>query len=115
MKMKYAAVIAVTALAALVCASFEIPANAHGSGFRMHSFAFGKHFRPGRHKNSNQWWPSYGGLYAVPPYDTGSYVQPGPIVFVSEPPSALTCQTSKEIKTVPSESGGTRDITITRC
>jgi hypothetical protein len=83
----------------------------------MHFGHFGKHFHHERHNDFNQWWPyaGYGGLYAIPPYDNGNYVEPAPIVFVSQPPKALTCQTSKEIKTVPSESGGTRDITITRC
>lgn len=118
MKMKHAAIIGVSFITALVCVPLTFPANAHASGIKMHSFHSGKHFRPGRHnKNLNQ-WPLYGGLYAVPPYDfysNGSYVQPGPIVFVSQPPAALSCQSSKEIKTVPSENGGTRDITITRC
>jgi hypothetical protein len=122
MKIKHAAIIGLSAIATLFFAAPEIPANAHGSGFGMHSFHFGNHFRPVRHshlnRNFNQWpwYGGYGGLYAMPPYDynNGSYVEPT-VVFVSQPPSALSCQTSKEIKTVPAEGGGTRDITITRC
>ncbi len=117
MTMKHIAIIGVVAVAALAYAPSAIHANAHGGGFKMHSGHFGKHFRHGRHKNFNQWWPyaGYGGLYAIPPYDNVNYVELAPIVYVSQPPAALTCQTSKEVKTVPSESGGTRDITITRC
>ena len=117
MKMKHAAIIGASALAALVCAPFEIAANAKG-GPGMHSFHFGKHFRPARHNKNfnNQWW-GYGGLYAMPPYDwsyNADFAQPT-VIFVSQPPAALSCQKSKEIKTVPAEGGGTRDITVTRC
>ncbi len=121
MKTKHVAIIGVTVTAVLAWAPCHAPANA-ASGFKMHSFNFGKVFRPARHhRNFNKSWPlygAYGGLYAIPPYDSysyGNYAEPGPVVFVSQPPIALTCQQSKEIKTVPSESGGTREITITRC
>ena len=124
MKTKNAAIIGVTVVSVLAWAPFETPANAAG-GFKMHSFHFGKHFRPVRHHRNFNKWPfyyggcgAYGGLYAIPPYgfyNNGDYTQPGPVIFVSQPPIALTCQHSKEIKTVPSESGGTREITMTRC
>jgi len=117
MKTKHAAITGLAVIAALGCIPLETSAKALG-GLKVHSFHFGKHFRPAhRHKNFNQ-WPLYGGVYATAPYDlynSGNYVEPGPVVFVSQPPSALSCQHSKEVKTVPSESGGTRDITITRC
>jgi len=123
MSIKYFAIFGVTVAAALAWAPLTIQANAHGSGFKMHSGHFGKHFPHFRHgarnRNFNQWWPyaGYGGVYAVPPYDYGTvnYVEPPPVIYVSQPPAALTCQTTKEVKTVPSENGGTRDITITRC
>jgi hypothetical protein len=121
MKTKHVAIIGVTVTAVLAWAPCHAPANA-ASGFKMHSFHSGKVFRPARHhRNFNKWLPlygAYGGLYAIPPYDSysyGNYAEPGPVVFVSQPPIALTCQKSKEIKTAPSESGGTREITITRC
>ena len=111
MKTKHVAIVGITVAAALAWAPFDTPANAAG-GFKMHSFHSGK-------VNFNRWpfYGAYGGLYATPPYDYnyGNYVGPGPVVFVSQPPIALTCEKSKEIKTVPSESGGTREITITRC
>jgi len=123
MSIKYFAIFGVTVAAALAWAPLPIQASAHGGGFKMHSGHFGKlfpHFRHGaRNRNFNQWWPyaGYGGIYAVPSYDYDSvnYVEPPPVIYVSQPPAALTCQTTKEVKTVPSESGGTRDITITRC
>jgi hypothetical protein len=119
MKTKHVAIVGLTVTAALAWAPFDTPANAAG-GFKMHSFHSGKVFRPARHhRNFNRWpfYGAYGGVYAIPPYDYnyGNYVGPGPVVFVSQPPVALTCEKSKEIKTVPSESGGTREIPITRC
>ena len=118
MKIRHAAIIGVSVIATFVCVPFEIAANAKG-GAKMHSFHFGTHFRPGRHHNNfNQWpWWGYGGLYAIPPYDSynDNYAQLGTVVLVSQPPSALTCQSSKEVKTVPAEGGGTRGITISRC
>ena len=79
MTMKHIAIIGVVAVAALAYAPSAIHANAHGGGFKMHSGHFGKHFRHGRHKNFNQWWPyaGYGGLYAIPPYDNVNYVEFG--------------------------------------
>lgn len=112
MKMKHAAII--SAIAALVCAPFEIAANAKGAA-GMHSFHFGKHFRPARHnRNIHNQCPlwGYGGLDDLSYND--NYAQPT-VMFVSQPPATLSCQHSKEIKTVPAEGGGTRDITITRC
>jgi hypothetical protein len=99
-----------------------VPCAGQCQRFQDAFLSSGKVFRPARHhRNFNKWWPfygAYGGLYGIPPYDSysyGNYAEPGPVVFVSQPPIALTCQKSKEIKTAPSESGGTREITITRC
>ena len=123
MKTKSGVIFAVSALVALVSAPLEIAASPHGSGFGMHSFHFSNHFRPAnRHRAFNQ-LPFYGGLYALPPYaygDMGGYAidysaSPPAIVYVAEPQRALGCQKSQQVKTVPSENGGTRDITITRC
>lgn len=120
MKMKYPAIVTLAAIASLVSVPMVIEANAHSSGFGLHS---SNHFRPlNRHKmfNQSQW---FGGLYAYPPYTYGnmdSYVANGyaatpTVVYVTEPQRALTCQYSQQVKTVPAEGGGTRDITITRC
>jgi hypothetical protein len=48
-------------------------------------------------------------------YTADAYAATPTVVFVAEPPRALSCQYSQQIKTVPAEGGGTRDITITRC
>lgn len=121
MTIKYAAIISVSAIVAL-CTPLDIPAHARGGGFGMHSFHsinslhFAKHFRHARgHRNFNQ-GPLYGGVYATPPYDNdAAQVQPTNFVYVVEPPRVHSCQYNKETVTVPSESGGTRDITVTRC
>jgi hypothetical protein len=118
MKTKHA-VFGLIGIAMLVYAPLPTPANALG-GIKVHSFHSGKHFRGAHRRNNFNQWPLYGGLYALPPYDSyggyssANYFQPE-IVFVAQPPAALSCQNSKEIRSVPSESGGTRDITITRC
>ena len=121
MKMKYALIISLTALAALVSAPLAIAAGGHGHGFHGHSGHFSNHFRPARHQNNFSQLPLYGGLYALPPYSydnnyiANGYASSPTVIFVAEPPRALTCHYSQQTKTVPSEDGGTRDITITRC
>ena len=121
MTMKPAAIISVSAVVGL-CGPLDIPAHARGGGFAMHSvhsinaLHFAKNFRHARgHRNFNQ-WPWYGGVYATAPYDNyATQVQPANFVYVVEPPRVHSCQYNKETITVPSESGGTRDITVTRC
>jgi hypothetical protein len=127
MTIKHAAIITVSAIAAL-CALWEIPAHARGSGVGLHrafpffhAFHFGKHFRNARFNRNLNDFPSYGGLYALPPYDynygynSDSGAQPANFVYVVESPRVRSCQYIRETVTVPSESGGTRDITVTRC
>jgi hypothetical protein len=124
---KYSAIIAVSAIASL-CALSEIPAHAHRSGVGLvglhrsfHPFFFGKRFGQTRNYNNPYDYSSYGGVYALPPYDYNygynNYggAQPANYVYVVEPPRARSCQYIKKTVTVPSESGGTRDITVTRC
>lgn len=131
MKMKYGIIFGVSTLAALIFVPLKIAASPHGSGFGMHSPHFSNHFRPANRNRAFNQFPLYGGLYAFPPYtydNMGSYMggylggyaidnsaSPPAIIYVAEPPQALGCTKSQQIKTVPSESGGTRDITITRC
>jgi hypothetical protein len=62
----------------------------------------------------------FGGMVAA--YSLDDYVGPVsemalPVRLdpVIPPPPALTCSRSREIVTVPSDAGGTRQITITRC
>jgi hypothetical protein len=127
MKMKHGIIFGALALAALIFAPLKIAASPHGTGLGIHSGHFGNHFRPAfRNKAFNQ-FPLYGGLYGLPTYaydNMGSYMggyavdytgSSPTIIYVAEPPQALGCTKSQQIKTVPSEGGGTRDITITRC
>lgn len=118
MKIKHPAIIALSALAALIFAPSAFSANAHGSGSGMHSFHFGKHFRHSRHNNRFNQWAPYGGVYAAPSYgydpNVGS-APPANVVYMLESPRARSCQYIKETVTVPAEGGGTRDVTVTRC
>src|SRR5579862_8192426 len=120
MKLKYRAIASLAVLVSLVSVPMVIEANAHSFGFGMHG---SNHFRPAhRHRafNQSQWW--YGGYYAYPPYTYGNmdsnvadgYSTTPTVVYVAEPRRALTCEFSQQVKTVPAEGGGTRDITITR-
>ena len=127
MKVKYGIFLGALALAGLIFAPLTIAASPHGTGLGMHSGHFGNHFRPGIRNRAFNQFPFYGGLYALPTYaydNMGGYVggyavdnsaSPPAIIYVAEPPQALGCTKSQQIKTVPSEGGGTRDITITRC
>src|SRR5262245_27160159 len=120
MTIKHAAIISVSAIAALSILS-EIPAHAHsrGSGVGLHrafpffhAFHFGKQFRNARYNRNFNDYPSYGGLYALPPYDynygynygynNDNGAQPANFVYVVEPPRVRSCQYIKETVTVPS-------------
>ena len=116
MKSMYAVLAVVSALAIMLLAPLDVVSSANGLG--LHPFHFNGHFRSARHHRAQ--WPlyGYGGLYAVPsdtPDGSTTYTMPQTVVFVREMPLALSCQHSQEIKTVPSEDGGTREIRITRC
>lgn len=75
-----------------------------GSPLHRHSRAFG--------------YAPYGAIVATYPTGDESFGDVsmpqalGPVVLASP---VLSCHHSQEIKTVPSEEGGTRQITITRC
>jgi hypothetical protein len=123
MKMIHAGVVAVSALAMLLLAPFAVTAKPHGGGSGAHALHFRGHLHSGRltsggHRGAFSQWPLYGGVVAVPPYasdNTVSYAAPTTVVYVPEPPRALSCHRSQETVTVPSETGGTSKITITRC
>ncbi|HET7191645.1 MAG TPA: hypothetical protein VFI98_07000 [Pseudolabrys sp.] len=124
MKMSCAA-IAVAASAATVLMPPRSVAIAKGPGPGMHAFHFKSHFlshhhnRHGARRNNNALgWPLYGGLYAMPPYDgdtPGEQAPPAVVVVRDYQLPRLVCEKYRETITVPSESGGTRDITVTRC
>jgi hypothetical protein len=110
MKIKHAAIgLATLVLLAPVLAQSNLAANARGHRLGAHGYgqyAFGAP------------WPFFGGIAAVPPVNFGlaSGYAPAPtVISIAEPPRALSCHHSREIVEVPSEDGGTKPITITRC
>ena len=103
-------VFAVSIAAALGLATLPVDVSAKGFG--------GHAFHAARHHHRAFAYSPYGLVvtdYAngIEPVVNVSAPQPlGPVI----PPSfASSCHHSVEIKTVPSEEGGTREITIRRC
>lgn len=102
--------VAASVLAMLLLAPSD-KANARGGG------AHGLHFLGHHHASARHWarhrFPRYGGYVALSPYGPNvTYTLPQPIVFVSEP---QRCRYDRQVVTVASEQGGTRQITVTRC
>jgi hypothetical protein len=100
----------------------------HFHGLFGHGFAAAHRHGFFARRWRNPWWLGNGawGQYAgfVPyapywPYEANNYAigpTSTPVVLVQpQPPAALACQRSQEVVTVPSEEGGTRPITVTRC
>ncbi len=113
---------AILAIALLVLAQPDFAAIARGGGMGGHSFHAGSHFRAfNRHghghfarRNLNQ-WPWYGGYYALPSDVSadGDVTSSVPVMYV--PVRVASCHKVQEAMTVPSEEGGTRQVTVTRC
>lgn len=86
-----------------------------GSHFRMSPRRGHQHFA--RHNRNQNLWPWYGGYYALPPYASGdddvTSTAPATVMYV--PARAPNCHKIQEAMTVPSEDGGTRQVTVTRC
>ena len=123
MKIIHVAIAGASALALLMFVPLEVTASPHGGGHGAHTFHFGGHLRSdrlhlgGRRRAYGQ-WPLYSGFVAVPPYGADNiinYAAPTKVVYVPEPPRALSCHRSQDTVTVPSETGGTSKITVTRC
>ncbi len=111
---------AVGITAGLALATSPLAVSAKGLGGHA-AHAIGPLFFKGsplRHHNSAFGYAPYGAIVATyTPGDesVGEVSMPqvlGPVVLASP---VLSCHHSQEIKTVPSEEGGTRQITITRC
>ena len=123
MKMIHAAIAGVAASALLLIAPYAVTAKPHGGGHGAHTSHFGGHLRSGRlhsggYRGGYNQWPLYGGILSVPPYwpdNTINYAAPTTVIYVPEPPRALTCHRSQDNVTVPSETGGTIKISVTRC
>jgi hypothetical protein len=123
MKMIHAAIAGAAASALLLVAPLAVTAQPHGGGHGARTSHFGGHLRSGRlhsgsYRGNFSQWPLYGGIVGVPPYGSDNiinYAAPTTVVYVPEPPRALSCHRSQDIVTVPSETGGTSKITVTRC
>lgn len=115
----------VVAFATLCLAQPDTAAYARGA-MGARSVHFGHHFRMSprrghqhfvRHNQNQNLWPWYGGYYALPSYVSGNddmtSSAPAPVMYV--PVRAPTCHKVQEAMTVPSEDGGTRQVTVTRC
>jgi hypothetical protein len=132
MKTVHAALAVVAACAALSLAPMQ--AGAHGRGFGVRAghvglFRFAprfrfrttlqpRGFRPDVLHRSwpRSWrrfspWPGYGGAFVVPQAaaPAASFTQP------KAPVPIKSCRYLKQTVTVPSETGGSAQITITRC
>jgi hypothetical protein len=121
MKRVHTAIVLVSALGALLLAPLAVIANANSLGFGAHSIHSTRHFATlhfGSAYRNGAYGQQYGGVVAVAP-DTSdnamTYAMPEEVAFVSESSRTLSCHHSQQIVTVPSEQGGTRQITITRC
>jgi len=88
----------------------------HGFSFAHQRGGFGR-FRQPYWWSRYGWWPGYGGYIDVPPYEAAGYGY-APPAFVYVTPNAEvapSCVRSQETVTVASESGGTRQVSVTRC
>jgi hypothetical protein len=104
---------------AMLPAPWPTGATAHAA----HAFHFSNRLHAAHHHGTYGGYSAYyspfysGAVVAVPPYDGASmtYAPAPEVVYVAVPPQALTCHRSRETVTVPTEAGGTRQITVTRC
>jgi hypothetical protein len=99
-------------------------AYARGGGMGGHSLHVSGHFRAfhhhgrghfARHNQNQNQWPWYGGYYVLPPYASanGDVTSSVPVMYV--PVRVASCHKVQEAMIVPSEEGGTRQVTVTRC
>jgi hypothetical protein len=103
---RQAALAGAAALAALLIATSATMAHGHGGHAHYH----------GHRRGVFGAWPYYGGYVAAPAYAPAyTYAQRPEVIYVAEPPRALSCHHSEQTVTVPAEAGGTRTITVDRC
>lgn len=117
-------VTALTVFALLLLAQPNIAAYARGGGMGMHPHHFSGHFGKSHHhrnfarNNQNLWWYGGYGYYAIPSsYTSGNGDVTGtvPATVMYVPIQVQSCRKVQEAMTVPSEEGGTRQVTVTRC
>jgi hypothetical protein len=100
-------------------AALLLPVDVSAHGFLAKGFP-AAHFGLHRGHDHHMRMPyGYGYVGPVATYTPGMYAQPVIVVPTSLAPSAPVvvprCRHSREIVIVPSESGGERRVTITRC
>jgi hypothetical protein len=121
MKKKPVTTVVVLTLTMLLLAPLEASAGGRGGGVGVggNGFGFGRNFLARQHFRSFQnnfgLWPlyGYGALYTYDDDDSTDYQMPQTVV--RPVPPHFTCQHSEQTYTVPSENGGTRQVTILRC
>jgi hypothetical protein len=101
----------------------SVPAIVSAKGFGLHRSHFGPsffaksallHHRHGlRHRRSDDLLASYG--YVMPDASLEPDIDGLPSLRMIALSPIVRCQHSRQTVTVPSEDGGTREITITRC
>ena len=110
MKTMHGATAVVASVLAMLLLAPSDTANARANGAR--GFHFRAHHPLARHWARHR-FPRYGGYVTLPRYEPYvTYPLPQPIVFVRE---SFSCRYDRQVVTVASEKGGTRQITITRC
>jgi hypothetical protein len=102
-----------------IAASLLMPATVDAKGFGSHhsfGLAFSTHAAGRHHHAFRRQRDFFGGYGYIMP---ATYIEPNTDGFSSVRtimvPSTTKCTHSRETVTVPSEDGGTREITITRC
>jgi hypothetical protein len=110
MKMMHGATAVVASVLAMMLLVPPDTAMARASG--AHGFHFPNPHALARHLARHR-FPLYGGYLILPPYEPAvTYALPQPIEFVRE---QHNCRYDRQVVTVASEAGGTRQITVTRC
>ena len=100
-------------------------AYARGGGMGGHGVHVGGHFRAfhrnghfarnNRNQNQNLWWYGGYGYYTLPASTSGDGDVTSSVRVMYVPVRVASCHKVQEAMTVPSEEGGTRQVTVTRC
>ena len=66
-------------------------------------------------QNQNLWWYGGYGYYTLPASTSGDGAVTSSVPVMYVPVRVASCHKVQEAMTVPSEEGGTRQVTVTRC
>lgn len=118
---------ATSAFAVLVLVQPDFAASARGGGMGGHAMHVSGHFRPfhrhghfahhnhNQNQNQNLWWYGGYGYYTLPASTSGDDAVTSSVPVMYVPVRVASCHKVQEAMTVPSEEGGTRQVTVTRC